>query len=147
MKPLTLITAMMLTAYSTIAQNSNRLLGGYLQVKNALVAGDPKAATEAITVLQQVISSEPDFKQKNELAKATEKMAKAGNLEKQRASFADVSTITWSIVKASDSLKQEVYYQYCPMKKAYWLSTEAAIKNPYYGASMLTCGKVAETKK
>lgn len=138
---------MMLTAYSAFAQNSNRLLGGYLQVKNALVAGDTKAADEAITVLQQVIGSEPDFKQKDALAKATEKMAKAGNLEKQRASFADVSTIAWSIVKASDSLKQEVYYQYCPMKKAYWLSTEAAIRNPYYGASMLTCGKVAETRK
>ncbi|MAQ74933.1 MAG: hypothetical protein CL613_01215 [Aquimarina sp.] len=32
------------------------------------------------------------------------------------------------------------------MKKAYWLSKEKDIKNPYYGSSMLTCGKVAETK-
>jgi hypothetical protein len=31
------------------------------------------------------------------------------------------------------------------MKKAYWLSGDAAIKNPYFGSSMLTCGKVSTT--
>lgn len=44
-------------------------------------------------------------------------------------------------------MNHAVYYQYCPMKKAYWLSMEKEIKNPYYGSSMLTCGKVIETKK
>ena len=28
-----------------------------------------------------------------------------------------------------------------------WLSEEQAIKNPYYGSSMLTCGKITETIK
>jgi hypothetical protein len=31
------------------------------------------------------------------------------------------------------------------MKKSYWLSADEAIKNPYYGNMMLTCGKVSET--
>ena len=30
------------------------------------------------------------------------------------------------------------------MKKAYWVSQESEIKNPYYGSSMLSCGKVIE---
>ncbi|RYF85874.1 MAG: DUF3347 domain-containing protein, partial [Chitinophagaceae bacterium] len=38
-----------------------------------------------------------------------------------------------------------VYVQYCPMKKATWLSSEKQIRNPYYGSSMLTCGEVTET--
>jgi len=33
------------------------------------------------------------------------------------------------------------------MKKAYWLSSEAAIKNPYFGNAMLACGKITETLK
>jgi hypothetical protein len=33
------------------------------------------------------------------------------------------------------------------MKKASWLSSEAAIKNPYFGSAMLTCGKVTATLK
>ena len=44
-----------------------------------------------------------------------------------------------------------VYYQRCPMfnngKGANWLSKESAIKNPYYGNKMLTCGSVTETIK
>jgi len=81
------------------------------------------------------------------LLKATEKMSKANGIEKQRAVFNDVSTTIWKVVKKADKVEQPVYYQYCPMKKAYWLSKEKEIKNPYYGSSMLTCGNVAETKK
>jgi hypothetical protein len=80
------------------------------------------------------------------LLKATEKLSKASDLEKQRTAFNDVSTAMWKLVKVSDKVNEAVYYQYCPMKKAYWVSNEKEIKNPYYGPSMLTCGKVIETK-
>ena len=44
-----------------------------------------------------------------------------------------------------------VYFQHCPMyndgKGANWLSKENAVKNPYYGSMMLTCGKTVETIK
>jgi hypothetical protein len=30
-------------------------------------------------------------------------------------------------------------------KGAFWISKEKGVKNPYYGKSMLTCGKVTET--
>jgi hypothetical protein len=32
-------------------------------------------------------------------------------------------------------------------KGANWLSKESAIKNPYYGSQMLSCGKTVETIK
>ncbi|HNK84737.1 MAG TPA: mercury transporter, partial [Flavobacteriales bacterium] len=40
-----------------------------------------------------------------------------------------------------------IYLDHCPMYNggADWLSREKAIKNPYYGSSMLTCGSVKET--
>ena len=47
--------------------------------------------------------------------------------------------------------KQETptYYHHCSManngKGADWLSKENAIKNPYYGSQMLSCGKTIET--
>jgi hypothetical protein len=31
------------------------------------------------------------------------------------------------------------------MKKAYWLSGDKVIKNPYFGSAMLTCGTITET--
>lgn len=147
MKKNLLILAMMLFGYAASAQNTDMLLSKYYGVKNALVSSDAKAASEAIAALQKAIKAESAFKQKDDLNKAVDKLAEAGNIEKQRAAFNNVSTTLWTVVKNADKTSQPVYYQYCPMKKAYWLSNEAAIKNPYYGSSMLTCGKVAESKK
>ena len=54
-------------------------------------------------------------------------------------------------IKRSGVSKNEtpVYYQFCPMandgKGANWLSKENAVKNPYYGSMMLSCGKTVET--
>lgn len=146
MKKLFLALTVMLSGFSAFAQNTDHLLNNYLNVKNALVSSDSKAAAQAANALSQSLKSEGDFAQKNELLKATEKLSKANELEKQRAAFNDVSTAIWLLVKGSDKVSQPVYYQYCPMKKAYWLSREKEIKNPYYGSSMLTCGKVAATK-
>lgn len=146
MKKLVLI-GLMLFGYSAFAQNISNLLNKYISVKNALVNSDAKEANTTISTFYEAIKSEENFTQKNDLLKATDKLSKAGNnLEKQRAAFNDVSTVLWKVVKSSDKVNQPVYYQYCPMKKAYWLSKEKEIKNPYYGSSMLTCGKVAETK-
>jgi hypothetical protein len=33
------------------------------------------------------------------------------------------------------------------MKKESWLSSSATVKNPYFGNSMINCGKVVETLK
>jgi len=56
----------------------------------------------------------------------------------------------YELIKVSKS-ETPVYYQHCPMandgKGANWLSKENAIKNPYYGSQMLTCGSIVETIK
>lgn len=137
----------MLFGLSAFSQNTNNLFDKYISVKNALVKSDSKAAGTAIAALNEAVKNEAAFAQKEELLKAIKKLNKANNLEKQRDSFNEVSTQMWKLVKTSNKVNQAVYYQYCPMKKAYWLSKEKDIKNPYYGSSMLSCGKVAETKK
>lgn len=147
MKKNLFILAIVLLGHTAFAQNTNTLLSKYYSVKNALVSSDVKAASEAINDLQKTIIAESYFRQNEGLNMAVNKLAKASSVEKQRAVFNDVSTTMWQIVKSADQVSQPVYYQYCPMKKAYWLSNQAAIKNPYYGSSMLTCGNVTETKK
>lgn len=146
MRELIFAWAIMLFGFSAFAQNTSKLLNNYISVKDALVNSDIKAASQAISILNQSLKNEDDFAQKDELLKAVEKFIKANNIEKQRTAFNDVSIAMWELVKSSDKINQAVYYQYCPMKKAYWLSYEKDIKNPYYGSSMLTCGKVSETK-
>jgi hypothetical protein len=73
-------------------------------------------------------------------------IAGSKDLAKQRIAFQTLSESVISLAKASKPSKP-AYIAYCPMKKAYWISAEQAIKNPYYGSTMLTCGKVTETIK
>lgn len=147
MKKLILASAIILFGFSAFAQNTASYLAHYIQVKTALINSDSQAASTAISTFYETVKSDVDFAQKADLLKASEKLSKAAdNLEKQRTAFNDVSIVMWKLVKDSKKLNHAVYYQYCPMKKAYWLSREKDIKNPYYGSSMLTCGKVADTK-
>jgi len=70
--------------------------------------------------------------------------------EHQREHFISLSKNMYELIKAAKPA-ETIYYQFCPMandgKGANWLSRESAIKNPYYGAQMLSCGKVIETLK
>ncbi len=147
MKKLMLVLVVLFFGFPAFAQNTANLLNNYLNVKNALVNGDSKAASEATASLYESIKKEDSFNQKQELLQAAEKLNKAGNIEKQRAELNNVSVILWKLVENDKKLDQTVYYQYCPMKKTYWLSKDKEIKNPYYGSSMLTCGKVTSTKQ
>jgi hypothetical protein len=147
MKKLFILLAGVLMEFSALAQNTNNILSNYISVKNALVSSNGKAASESINTLYNAVKKEENFPQKAELLKASEKLYKAGDdIEKQRAAFNDVSIVMWELVKVSEKVDESIYYQYCPMKKAYWLSKDKEIKNPFYGSAMLTCGKIVETK-
>lgn len=70
------------------------------------------------------------------------------DIKKQRALFVSLSKNMYDLIKVA-KYEAAVYYQFCPManggKGANWLSKENAVKNPYYGSQMLTCGKTVET--
>ena len=137
--------------YTCFAQDGapSSLLSSYYNIKDALIAGNQDlAATKADeftkaakSIDEQTISADKI----NTLVKAATAISQNKDLKQQRLRFADLSTDMISAVKAAKIWGQPVYEAYCPMKKAYWLIGEKAIKNPYYGSAMLTCGKVAET--
>ncbi len=73
------------------------------------------------------------------------------NLENQRTLLVVLNENMVALAMNIKSPSTTLYVQKCPMansnKGAIWLSTEKEIKNPYYGADMLTCGSiVAEIK-
>lgn len=127
------------------AQTTSPILANYLKLKDALVASDVTKSTQAVAELAKSIDASPEFSQKSDLKKQVAAMAKTTDLEKQRAAFAPVSLTIYEAAKSQNWSNQELFYQYCPMKKSYWMSTESAIKNPYYGSKMLACGSVKET--
>ena len=72
------------------------------------------------------------------------------DVKHQRDHFTTLSKDIYTLIKVS-KYETAVYYQFCPMyndgKGANWLSKENAVKNPYYGSMMLSCGKTVETIK
>lgn len=68
------------------------------------------------------------------------------DVKHQRDHFMTLSKNMYELMKVTKT-DTPTYYQYCPMVKANWLSKESAIKNPYYGSKMLTCGKTVDTIK
>ncbi len=131
------------------------LLTHYYDIKNALVKTDGAAASvkaaefvTAIKAIDMTAMSEAEHNAfmplQQKLISDAEQVAATKNVERQRDRFNDFSNNMFALAKAINLLAP-VYQQYCPMKKTYWLSSEAAIKNPYYGSAMLTCGEVVET--
>lgn len=137
------------------------IFGGYFELKDALVKSDGKSAsTIARDFLAHIDGVKMDklsqeehivwMKVLSSLKANTDKIAATTNVETQRIYFMELSAAMYDLRKAS---RQEtiIYYQNCPMynegKGANWLSKENAVKNPYYGAQMLSCGKTIETIK
>jgi Protein of unknown function (DUF3347). len=144
--------------------NSNRtnfqqIYDQYFLLKDALVTADSKQAAGLANHLSDAISKvkvanltevEQDiWKTKMTSLKAAAKnLQNAKDLHKQREAFAMLSEDIYSLSKSSKP-SFSVYYQKCPMfnkgKGGTWLSRDKEIKNPYYGAQMLTCGSTVQT--
>ncbi len=146
------------------SQNQSQLkplFDNYFSVKDAMIKSDAAnvsaKATELAASIKAVdmnkLSAEEHtvwMKVMQDLASNVESISKSKDIAKQREAFA---TLSGSIYKLAKVSKQDVpvYYQHCPMynggKGANWLSKENAIKNPYYGSQMLSCGSTVETIK
>ena len=148
----------------SMAQKSNELqtvFDSYFEVKDALVATDESAASAKSNALLSAIDAvkmdklEMDvhmvwMKVLTDLKAESKNIAAAKDIAKQRSLFISLSKNMYEMMKISKT-ETPTYYQFCPManngKGANWLSKESAVKNPYYGSMMLSCGKTVETIK
>jgi hypothetical protein len=127
-----------------------------LDLKNALVNDDAAVASNKAAALliainnvdtkslsvkdQEVFSS-----LKDKLSYDARHISEVNTIDHQREHFASLSLNMYTLAKSVKLSTQPIYEEYCPMKKAYWLSAESEIKNPYFGNQMLICGNVANT--
>ncbi len=132
------------------------ILTAYYGVKNALITGNSSATGAKAKELLSALSSFPAdqltagdkaawLKYTGKLQSDVRDVAEGSDISRQREHFASLSENMYNLIKALKLNSAMVYKAYCPMKKSYWLSESAAIKNPYYGNQMLTCGEVQET--
>ena len=136
----------------------SKMLNNYYGVKNALIADDGKTANSQAGEFVKMLASVPMAKMTAEqhrifmglsekVKMGAQNISETKDVKNQRERFNDLSNNFFTMLKGLNANEQPVYQQYCPMAKGYWLSDNSAVKNPYYGKAMLTCGKVTETLK
>ena len=103
----------------------------YIQAQEALAADDYETARGALAELAENKSGGDEM---NEL---TRKAAQAEDINAMRNAFKPLSK---QAVK--QDLPEGVVVAYCPMLRARWLQKDGDVANPYYGESMLTCGRI-----
>ena len=170
MKKLLFVTlTIVITAMTAIAQDMGAIdpavqkqvgasLASYYALKDALVDSNVDTASakagDLLKTLDAVDAPKMTAPQKTLWGKL-EKLIRTDSvhinrnkdLEHQRDHFIKLSNNMYALVLGFKANETDAYLQYCPMKKASWLSTSKDIKNPYYGSKMLTCGSVKATVK
>ena len=115
------------------------LIEPYLQVQVALSADQFEGVAkhgEAIEKAAATLGADAGA-----IAAAAKKLAAAKDIAAARTAFGEVSVaLTEYAEKTKSGLGPEVRVAYCPMVNKPWLTKDKTIRNPYYGASMLTCG-------
>ncbi|MDE3741074.1 efflux RND transporter periplasmic adaptor subunit [Maribacter polysaccharolyticus] len=144
-----------ITTTDTFKGQLEQVFNAYIELKDAFVSDDSGAAsTLAKTLLSAMkkvdMKQLTDHKAHNhwmtiskEILGSANSISEISDIVEQRSHFKHLSAHLSKGVKLF-GVNQKVYEQFCPMADnnngAYWLSLDEAIKNPYLGAKMLTCG-------
>lgn len=115
----------------------------YEHIKNDLVgsnSGDAqKGAVMLNSALEKIQGSEAALT-------ASKRIANSYDLKVQRKAFFQLSNEIEGLLRGHIK-SGKIYKDFCPMafgNGAHWLSSIEDIRNPYYGANMINCGKVVE---
>lgn len=120
---------------------------GVVALGEALARDDNAAAALKATALQSSLAkavteagiSETTRARLETMAALTDRMS-GQDLAGLREEFLDLSGPALEFASESTGGDTAIAVAFCPMKPGRWLQTARTIANPYYGASMLTCG-------
>ena len=131
----------------------------YLPLKDRMVASEPageeviEALRRALAAVDMMLLTDDDAHQywMTQLEALTDHLGGVAgdtSLEEQRRQFGFLSQALINTLTAFGA-DGTLYVQRCPMAfdnaGANWLSEESAIRNPYFGEAMLTCGSTLDT--
>lgn len=144
------------TAVVQEASGPGAVVSNYLDLKNELATDNSDGAASVggklLKAIKNLGSETMTAEQKKayadlsgDIEENSDHISKnGGNIKHQREHFENLSQDMLAFVKTFGT-PQTLYKDYCPMKKAYWLTESKDIKNPYFGKEMLECGEIQDT--
>ena len=119
------------------------LVDPYLQVQVALSADQFEGVAKHGEAIEKAASSLGA--DAAAIVAGAKKLAAAKDIAAARTAFGEVSSaLTEYAEKTKSGFGPDVRVAHCPMVNKPWLTKDKTIRNPYYGASMLTCGSFKE---
>jgi hypothetical protein len=131
--------ALFLPGIAVAADLPAALVEPYLQVQAALASDKVEgvsANAQAIEKAAAALGADAEA-----IVAGAKKLAVAKDIGAARTAFGDVSVALETYAqKTKSGFGPDVRLAFCPMANKPWLTKDKTIRNPYYGASMLTCG-------
>jgi hypothetical protein len=115
------------------------LVDPFVHVQTALAADridGLEAHARAIEAAAALLGKDADG-----IVAGAKKLAAAKDIAAARTAFGEMSTALFAYAdKTKATFPAGIKLAYCPMADKSWIQKDKDLKNPYYGAAMLTCG-------
>lgn len=118
------------------------ILEHYAKVHAALAADTVDGVSGAARAIANLVTGDGGKSLPPELGAQAEALSKAEDLAAARAAFKPLSASLSRHLGAQKIQTRGHYQMYCSMANAGWIQNDEAVKNPYYGKSMLACGEL-----
>lgn len=152
-RPVAIVAALALTAVALLLAAPLRaheakevapeFLGDYLKMQTALAADSAVGVAETAAVIVKAAGSyanhSADKPAYDALAAAAAKVD-GKDLATLREQFKSFSIAMDTFLRGAGAKGWQLFY--CPMAEGYWIQSDAEVRNPYFGKSMLRCGDV-----
>lgn len=155
-----LVTSPIASVSAEAKKSLQPLFENYFKVKTALSDDDFEKAKEAGKAMNNSLSKvdmklfkgeahDAWMKMSTSLKESLQRIGQLSDIATIREDFMSISNAMIGIAESFGPISSTIYVQHCPMansnKGADWLSQVKEIRNPYFGESMLTCGKTTKT--
>lgn len=127
-----LALTLLLSSVTAFAHSHELSIGPYEKMQDALASDDFKGALAAHKTIceKELLHYKDDYKDCGKKFK---------DIEELRTSFKTLSEVY--LANGDKKEMKKFMKATCPMAKAKWIQKPGAIRNPYYGKSMLECGE------
>ena len=112
-------------------------LDKYIQIQTSLAGDSLKGVADAAAEIAALVKASDAA-----VATQAEALAKTTDIQAAREAFKPLSAALITALSSQKSTSGQYYEAFCPMANASWIQAGKKIANPYFGASMSSCGEI-----
>lgn len=114
----------------------------YIKIQTALALDSTQNVSANATTIAKAVHGDSTKALPADVAKQAETLAKAADIKAAREAFKPLSDSLIKYLAANKAHAGHYTKVFCSMANARWIQTGTTVSNPYYGKSMLRCGKI-----